>query len=154
MHIQKPKIKFIFPLALVLFVALTPVLVHARGLVPCGGYNENPCTVTDIFVLLARVSNWLIALAGVFAVQRIGLAGFWLVISAGNEETISKNKKAIAQAVTGLVFAMLAFLFVNTAVNFLLRSRCKLDLKNPLTYLTICTANPVNTDLSPPADAK
>jgi hypothetical protein len=130
-----------------LFLLAVPFFVHARGLVPCGGYNENPCTVTDIFYLLARVSNWLIMIAGVFAVQRIGLAGFWLVVSAGNEETISTNKKALSHAVVGLVFALLAFLFVNTGVNFLLRSRCKLDLRNPLTYLSVCNKNPVNIDL-------
>ena len=133
-------------------LAVMPFLVSARGLVPCGGYDpaqaggvEKPCTVRDVFVLIAKVTNFLIAMAGVFAVYEIINAGFWLVISMGNEEAITKHKSAISTAIVGLILVMMAFIFINTVVNFILirslgnanNKRCKFDLSNPLNYLAI-----------------
>lgn len=124
------------------FLLWAPVLVEARGLVPCGGYKadgtrEAPCTVVDMFYLVARVTNWLIMMAGVYATFQIIGAGFWLTTTQGNEEAITKRKEAIMQAVIGMILVLMAFLFVNTAVNGLLRSKCKVDLRSPLTYLSI-----------------
>ncbi|MCL5666358.1 MAG: pilin [Patescibacteria group bacterium] len=122
-------------------VLIIPSATHAAGLVPCGGNGEKPCTVVDAFVLIARVTNWLVALAGAYAVYQVVNAGFWLITTMGNEESVTKRRKALTQAVVGFVFAMLGFLFVNTAVNFILRSRCKVDLRNPMTYITITNYN-------------
>ena len=138
---------FILLSALILFA---PTAVQARGLVPCGGYEadgvtlERPCGVTDVFVLIARVTNFLIAMAGVFAVYELVGAGFWLIVSTGNEEAITKRKSQATSAVVGFVLVLMAYMFVNTVVNFFLsrslvttNQACKLDLTNPLTYLTI-----------------
>lgn len=126
-----------------------PFGASARGLVPCGGYNkdgtrEPVCDVKFTFTLVARATNWLIAMAGVLAVYEIARAALWLVISMGNEESITQNKSALSNAVVGFVLVLMAFLFVNTVVNFLLtrslvsdNPSCKLDLTDPLNYLTI-----------------
>lgn len=124
---------------LVLLLTL-PVFAQARGLVPCGGDGEKTCSVGDIFALIARVTNWLIMAAGVYAVYKIVNAGFMLVISMGNEEAITKNRKAIANAVVGLVLSLMAFMMINTVVNVILRGgtndpKCKIDFADPLTYL-------------------
>src|SRR3989344_6831635 len=92
---------------------LLPFGVAADGLVPCGGPTESPCTVKDIFVLVARVTNTLIGLAGIYAVYVIIGAGFWMTVTMGNEEAITKNKKALTQAVVGFVLAMMAYMMVN-----------------------------------------
>src|SRR5258708_36717042 len=144
----KPKRKTIFLLLCcicLLFVVLHPHSVSARGLVPCGGYNadgsaEPRCQVGDIFILIARLTNWLIAMAGVYAAYLIIGAGFWLTVSQGEEEKISQHKKALSNAIVGFVLVLMAFMFVNTVVNYIfLRniSGCKIDLTSPLTYLTI-----------------
>lgn len=135
---QKQK-TFIKICGLALLLTL-PLLAQARGLVPCGGDGEPVCKVSDIFVLIARVTNWLIMVAGVYAVFKIVQAGFNLVISSGNEEAITKNKKGIANAIVGFVFTMMAFMFINTVVNVILRGatndpKCKIDFTNPMTYL-------------------
>ncbi len=133
-------------LVLIIFGFITvPLLVSAHGLVPCGGINENPCTVTDIFVLIARATNWLIAVAGLYAVYQIINQGFYLIISVGNEEAITARKNALTNVVIGFVLILFAYMFVNTVVNVLLtrsltpanHPECKLDLTNPLNYLTI-----------------
>ena len=149
------------------FLLLAPAAVQARGLVPCGGYDpslpggrERPCNIEDIFILVARVTNFLIAFAGVFAVYEIIGGGFWLIVSAGNEEAISKRKGQITAALMGFAMVLMAYMFVNTVVNFMITrsfvtstdkgahatTDCKLDLTSPLTYLWIdpkkCTSQP------------
>ena len=159
MSLKKQKII----LGLCLFLTLsTPALVSARGLVPCGGYkddgtHERACNVEDIFILIARVTNWLVAFAGVYAVYMIVGGGFWLIVSMGNEEAITKRKSQISSAVVGLVLVFMAYMFINTTVNLLLsrnlaighNPKCALDLKNPLTYLAIdpkdCSSLPEET---------
>ncbi len=144
---QKKQIFKIIVISILLFI---PTFAFARGLVPCGGYKadgtpESPCTVSDIFVLIARVTNWLIMMAGVYAVYVIVGAGFWLIVSSGEEEKITARKKQLSEAVVGFVIVMMAFMMVNTAVNALLINEdksCKIDLRDPLLYLTIDPDNP------------
>ncbi len=132
----------IFTILFFSFLLWAPVIVDARGLVTCGGYNadgtrEAPCTVVDMFYLVARVTNWLISMAGVYAVFKIIGAGFWLTTTQGNDEAITKYKSQMMEAILGMILVLMAFMFVNTTVNGLLRSKCPIDLRSPLTYLSI-----------------
>lgn len=135
---------FIF-LSVAALVAAPVRFSLAAGLVPCGGTGQNPCTVLDAFALVAIVTNWLIAMAGLYAVYKIVGHGFWLVVSMGNEENITTHKAGLTDAVLGFVLVMLSFMFINTVVNFLLtrdaavhnNPNCKLDLTNPTAYLVI-----------------
>lgn len=141
MPLKKQKIVVIICLVL---LATAPHFVSASGLVPCGSNDQSPCTVTDIFVLVAQVTNWLIAVGGVYAVFRIIWAAFNLVISAGNEESVTKWKTSIQNAIVGFVLILMAFVIINTAVNTLLLSGisgCQINLQKPLDYLKI---NPNN----------
>ena len=124
------------------FLLLSPAFAQARGLVPCGGYTDSGarepvCTVNDVFYLFARVINWLISLAGIYAVIQIVIAGFFLTISQGNQEAITKHQGHLTNVIIGFVIVMIAFVSINTLVNTVLQSKCKIDLSNPLTYLTV-----------------
>jgi len=143
----KSKIKiitFVLPLFL-LMGAIVPSLAQARGLVPCGGYaddkgtREPVCTFEYIFAMVARVTNFLITFAGLFAVFKITQAGFGMVRSMGNEEAITSAKNSLSNAVVGLVLVMMAYLLVNTVVNYLLLSNSpkelRVNLANPFDYL-------------------
>ncbi len=121
-----------------------PFYSHARGLVPCGGYKadgtrEAPCNLCDVFSLVAIVTNWLIAVAGIYAVFEIVTSGFWLITTMGNEEKITKYKSALSNAVVGFVLVMIAFIIVNTAVNYLLLAgtapSLQIQLSHPFNYL-------------------
>lgn len=126
-----------------------PQIVQARGLVPCGGYledgtREKPCTFLDIFALIARVTNWLIAMSGIYAIYNIINNAFWLVLSQGNEETITTHKKGVTNAILGLCLVMIAFMIINFVINAILVSGkpgFKLDLTNPTCYLSPTTQN-------------
>lgn len=139
---QKKLLLTIFLLVTVFFSV--PFYSHARGLVPCGGYKddgsrESPCNLCDVFSLIAIVTNWLISVAGIYAVFQMVNAGFWMVTSMGNEENITKWKSALTSAVVGLVLVMIAFIIVNTAINYILLdgSKEKVDLTHPFKYLNI-----------------
>lgn len=147
MHYLKQKIIL---LALVLSVVFTfaPVQGSAAGLVPCGGYStdsQRPCNVLDIFTMVAKVTNFLIALAGVYAAYQIISNAFWMVLSAGNEENIAKTKAGVSNAVVGFVLVLMAYVIVNTATNILLtralvtkdNPECRLNFQKPETYLKI-----------------
>lgn len=153
MPILKQKI-ILFSLIILMSVfsfALAPKTVFARGLVPCGGYSddqgtrEKPCTVTDAFILVARVTNWLISVAGIYAMFKILQAGFGLTWTLGNEEAIAGLKKQITNAVLGICLVFMAFMLVNTVANYILGTgligssdpKCKLNLTDPLTYLSV-----------------
>lgn len=121
-----------------------PSLAGARGLVPCGGEGEEPCNIVHVFAIIARVTNWLIMVAGIYASYVIIFGGFNLVTSMGNEESITKNKKQITNGVLGFVFTLMAFMFVYTALNLLLRgaggsdaNKCNIDLTNPISFLKV-----------------
>lgn len=121
-----------------------PYIAGARGLVPCGGEGEVPCNIEHVFIILARVTNWLLMVAGVFASYKIIQGGFWLIVAMGNEEDITKNRKLITNAVVGFVFTLLAFLFVSFTLNLFLRqatgpneSKCKIDIRDPMSFLLI-----------------
>jgi len=135
-----------------LFSIATPFFASARGLVPCGGYldaagtqREPPCTFLDLFALAAIVTNFLVSMAGVYAVYKIIDGGFGLIISTGNEEKITAKKGEITDAIVGLVLVFMAYMIINTVVNALLTRSiattttpsCGLNLRDPKTYLRI-----------------
>jgi hypothetical protein len=136
MFFRKQNLKII----VVIFLLALPLFASAAGLVPCGGDNEQACRLEDVFILIARVTNWLLSLAGVYAVYKIIQAGFNLAIAQGEEENITQNKKQITNAVVGFVLTLMAYLFMNTVVNFLLLrgiAQCKIDLTDPLNYVLV-----------------
>lgn len=140
----------------VVFISLSllsvPFFASARGLVPCGGYKddagtqrEDPCDLRYVFILIATVTNWLISTAGIYAVYQIVSGGFWLIITMGEEENITKHKKTITNAVVGFVLVMMAFILVNTTLNGILlgladtseanKDPIRIDFTQPLCYL-------------------
>ena len=100
--------------------------------------------------MVAKVTNWLISMAGLVAVYNIVNAGFWMILDMGNEEALTGRKKALSNAIIGLIMVMMAFMFINTAVNLILQSRCSLDLTDPLSYLTI--KDPNTCDIKVPVE--
>jgi hypothetical protein len=140
MPLRKQKIILaIVTLSAALFLSTAPLVSQAAGLVPCGGPTEKPCTVLDVFTIIARVTNWLVAMAGIYAVYQFINHGFWLVISMGNEEAITKHRSGLMEAVLGFILVMIAFMLINTVVNFIFLGTAPqgshLDLTSPCTYL-------------------
>lgn len=135
------KQKNLFYLGIIVLSLFTfiPVLTNSAGLVPCGGNGEEPCTVLHAFYLVARVTNWLLRMAGAFAVYKIIGASWSLAISQGDEESITTNKKAFTNVVLGFCLTMISFMLINTVVNLVLLQglqKCKVDLTQAWKYVT------------------
>lgn len=72
------------------------------------------CHLSDGFRLVTRVINYLIAFAGIFAVVKIVLSGFQMILAAGNEKHIAEAKSGITNALIGFGIVMVAFVLVNS----------------------------------------
>lgn len=82
------------------------------GLVPCGNDSAHPCTVGDIFRLIALLTNYLITGAGVFAIVFLVIAGVNMVTSVGNPEKLKSAKNHLTYAIIGLVLVLTAYIIV------------------------------------------
>lgn len=117
---MKQKIKILAAVFSVLVLISAPSVSHAT-LTVCGGneagaYSSNnptACHLSDIFKLVAKMTNVLIDLAGVYAVVLMVWAGAKMVINSGNPSEAAKSKKNVSDAIKGFVLVMLAFIIVN-----------------------------------------
>lgn len=115
-------------------LAILPAQVSAQGLVKCGngqfdkttGRIPDACTIADLFNTVVRVTNFLIAFAGLVAVVMLVWAGLDMVLAAGNPGSYAKAKKKMTGAIGGFVLVALAFVIVNTLVS----GSLKLGIKN------------------------
>ena len=96
---------------------LAPVFASADGLVPCGGENEDPCTLCHLFVMLKRAIDFLIAPPGgiVFIIATLMLVagGVMFLVSSGEPDKIATAKKTMTNAILGLIIIFSAWLFIN-----------------------------------------
>jgi hypothetical protein len=133
--------KFIYlGIILLSLISFLPLVTYSAGLVPCGGNGEKPCNVLDVFYLVARVTNWLLRVAGIYAVYKIVNISWNFATSQGEEEVLSVQKKAITNVVVGFCLTMIAFMLINTVVNLVLVQgiqKCKVDLRTAWTYLSV-----------------
>ncbi|EKD47995.1 MAG: hypothetical protein ACD_65C00179G0001 [uncultured bacterium] len=62
--------------------------------------------------LIGAVIDFLIKLVGTIALVLIVVSGFRLVVSAGNDNAITKSKDMLKFAIIGLVVSLLAYIIV------------------------------------------
>lgn len=124
------KLAAIFLLVLIT-ILLLPAPTQAFSLVNCGRSpsegrapgeepGTEPCDLQHLIGLIMRMINYLISVAGAVAIYEILSAGFDMVFALGNAEKIQHSKEKIAQAVVGFAIVILAFVFVNLIVNYIL----------------------------------
>lgn len=106
------KKRLIFP---IFFISiLFPLLVYSKGLVPCGGPEENPCTVCDLLVLVQNVIEFIIRAAFIICIVLIIYGGFRWLLSLGKPENIALGQRTIINAVFGLLIVLAAWLIIHT----------------------------------------
>jgi len=89
------------------------------GLVPCGGPNQNPCTVCDLLVLAQNVLKFAFEIAFLIVVGFIVYGGFRWIFSLGKEENIKAGQRIITNAIIGIVIILAAWIIVNTVFWFI-----------------------------------
>ena len=106
-------------LAMIFLFSAAPVLAICEGpLVPCGG--DNPCQFCHIFVLIANIVNYVLTcLVPIIAGLMIIIGGLYLLAAGASPETLGKAKSVITATVIGLVIIFLAWVFLNTVLDFM-----------------------------------
>lgn len=79
-------------------------------------------TLTDFILQVMKI---LLTFSGVIATLILIVGGFWYITSAGNEEQAEKGKKAIINAIIGLVVIILAYAIVTIISGTLLADNFK-----------------------------
>ncbi len=70
-------------------------------------------SLADLAIVLLRVFNFLIGIAGAFAIVMIVIGGFRYILSSGDEKALLAAKQTVTFAVAGLVIILLAVTIVN-----------------------------------------
>lgn len=83
---------------------------------PFSGGLTGTKTLPELVLLVLRM---LLTFAGVVAVVLIIVGGFQYMTAGGNDEQAEKGKKALTNAIIGLVIVMLAFAIVQIITNTL-----------------------------------
>jgi len=85
---------------------------------PVGNVNSR----SDVIALIAKVIEWALYLSGAVAVVFVIIGGYRYLTAGGNEETATKARKAVVNALIGLVIIILAYVIVNVPTNFVTNS--------------------------------
>lgn len=99
-----------------LILSLTPVLINAQGLVPCGkaANGSDACTISDFFIMLTRIFDFIVwYIATPLAVLMLTIGGVMILISAGNPNLAGLGKKILWVSVIGLVLVFGSWLIVS-----------------------------------------
>ncbi len=67
---------------------------------------------TSLSDLMIKIIKFFLTFAGIVGVLILVIGGYWYLSSGGNEETAEKGKKAIINAIIGLVVVILAYTIV------------------------------------------
>jgi hypothetical protein len=67
---------------------------------------------TSLSDLMVKIIKFFLTFAGIVGVLILVIGGYWYLSSGGNEETAEKGKKAIINAIIGLVVVILAYTIV------------------------------------------
>lgn len=119
-----------------LFLSLFPNQAEA-AIVPCGGcaqWGPNPsnpdqkiclvkqlnCQFCHIFVLIANIVDYVLTvIVPIVAGLMIIIGGLYLLAAGASPETLGKAKSVITATVIGLVIIFLAWVFLNTLLDFM-----------------------------------
>lgn len=103
------------------FITITPLVVLALPLVPCGGADK-PCTVACFYVMIDRIIDFILwDIATPLAATALMVSGIMLVLG-GSEKAIATGKEILKFTLYGLFFAFAAWLIIDMILRGLLNT--------------------------------
>jgi len=99
---------------LFLFILFLPLITGAKGLVPCGGPDENPCTACDVVVMIEKILHFALDSGVIIIVGAIIWGGITWITSLGDSKKIEKGKNIIQSAIIGLIIVLGSYIIINT----------------------------------------
>lgn len=100
-----------------LAMVVAPLAVSAQYVDPDDSKAGGVAKDTNLKDLLVRVINVLLGIAGLVAVIFLIVGGFRYITAGGNEEAAESGKKAIVNAIIGIVIIILSFVIVRVVAN-------------------------------------
>lgn len=122
---MKSKIKIIFLVFLVglLLFANTPSVAQAFQLINCGSSspagNQTPCGIGDLLYTVRLLINFLLSVAWLVSILFIVVSGVRMILAQGNEESLTKAKASLSNAIIGFIIILTSFIILNLVVGFL-----------------------------------
>lgn len=113
------KLKIIMINFFVTGILLSPLLVSADGLVPCGGRGEKMCEYADFITLIKRVIIFLIQIGVAFSAVVFAYAGWLYMTSGGDEGKVKQAHEMLTKVLWGFLFALGAYLIVELITSSL-----------------------------------
>jgi hypothetical protein len=101
-------------------LVVTPFLVGAAGLVPCGGTGEPTCNSCHVVSLVDSVISWLVLILGTIAAIVIVYAGAKLVTSGGNQRAMEDAKSMITNIIIGYIIVLAGWLIIDFVMKSLI----------------------------------
>ena len=106
--------KKIFYILVLLLLLFPKSAVFAQGLIPCGhgSASSDACTLCD-FVGFYNLIHFGLEL---LITENLFIAGVMYIVSAGNEQLITKAKTFLSASLVGFTIVLTAWLLVNVAM--------------------------------------
>lgn len=108
-----------YKLFLLIFIfIISPFIIQAAGLVPCGGDGEPSCGLCHLFVMIRSVIVFLTGIAAVVLAIMLIVGGIMFVTAHGNPEWVTKARKTITGAIIGFLIVIMSWIIVNSVITF------------------------------------
>jgi type IV secretion system pilin len=98
----------------------------SKGLTDLGNKSED-ITCANINIsdkrsvagVVAKIIDWALYISGAIAVIYVIYGGYRYLMSGGNEETATKARQTVYNALIGLIIIVLAYVIVNAVANLI-----------------------------------
>ncbi|MBI4652932.1 hypothetical protein HY750_01635 [Candidatus Kuenenbacteria bacterium] len=74
--------------------------------------SKGDCTLCDVIKIAVGIAGFILKIVGVLALALFIWGGFGLIISAGNEEKVKKNKGILVGTLVGIIIILVAWQMV------------------------------------------
>jgi hypothetical protein len=92
-------------------------LTKIGGQINAGGGTGLFQSTDGVVTIIGKIIKILLIISGAIAVLFVIIGGFMYMTSAGNEEQATKGRKAIVNALIGIIIIILSYIIVNVIVN-------------------------------------
>ena len=86
-------------------------------IVQCGGPNQPECGKEQFFMLFNTLVEFGLSIVVFLVAIAIAFGGFLILTSGGNQEKVTRGRKAITAAIVGAIIVFSAWLIVNTIIT-------------------------------------
>jgi len=91
-------------------------------LIQCGNADQPCCDVTELFILINRIINWFLSIAGSIAAITFTIAGANILMHPDKQEEITKAKSMLTKTIVGLLIILGSWLVFHTVLSGLIDS--------------------------------